>query len=138
MLPPRTTHHRLCPWTPLGDFRSPDSLCPPPPNPGYATVVIYLLVRLYAARRTGSRRWRWRYSRVTRRSSVSCWSTSGARFKSRAAEMLQSRDQSGLDTRVLISISVLASMPERSQRHSGGQNFGHGLAGLVSFNVTGE
>ena len=126
---PRTTHQGLCPWTPLGDFRSPDPL---------PTVVIYLLVRLYAARRTGSRRWRWRYSRVTRRSSVSCWSTTGARFKSRAAEMLQSRDQSGLDTRVLISISVLASMPERSQRHSVGQNFGHGLAGLVSFNVTGE
>ena len=55
-----------------------------------------------------------------------------------SSEMLQSRDQSGLDTRVLISISVLASMPERSQRHSGGENFGHGLAGLVSFNVTGE
>jgi len=25
------------PWTPLGDFRSPDPLCLPPPNPGYAT-----------------------------------------------------------------------------------------------------
>jgi len=35
---PRTTHQELCPWTPLGDFRSPDSLCPPPPNPGYVTV----------------------------------------------------------------------------------------------------
>jgi len=27
-MPPRTTHQGLCPWTPLGDFRSPDSLCP--------------------------------------------------------------------------------------------------------------
>jgi len=25
---PRTTHQGLCPWTPLGDFRSPDPLCP--------------------------------------------------------------------------------------------------------------
>jgi len=32
-----TTHQGLCPWTPLGDFRSPDPLCPPTPNPGYAT-----------------------------------------------------------------------------------------------------
>ena len=37
-MPPRTTHQGLCPWTPLGDFRSPDPLCPPHPNPGYATV----------------------------------------------------------------------------------------------------
>jgi len=29
-MPPRTTHQELCPWTPLGDFRSPDLLCPPP------------------------------------------------------------------------------------------------------------
>jgi len=28
-MPPRTTHQGLCPWTPLGDFRSPaDPLCP--------------------------------------------------------------------------------------------------------------
>ena len=33
---PRTTHHGLCPWTPLGDFRS-QTPVPPPPNPGYAT-----------------------------------------------------------------------------------------------------
>ena len=26
---PRTTHQGLCPWIPLGDFRSPDPLCPP-------------------------------------------------------------------------------------------------------------
>jgi len=25
---PRTTHQGLCPWTLLGDFRSPDPLCP--------------------------------------------------------------------------------------------------------------
>ena len=25
---PRTTHQELCKWTPLGDFRSPDPLCP--------------------------------------------------------------------------------------------------------------
>jgi len=36
-MPPRTTHQGLCPWTLLGDFRSPDPLCPPSPNPGYAT-----------------------------------------------------------------------------------------------------
>jgi len=29
MPPPRTTHQGLCPWTPLGDFRSPDPLCTP-------------------------------------------------------------------------------------------------------------
>ena len=34
---PRTTHQGFCPWTALGDFRSPDTLCHPPPNPGYAT-----------------------------------------------------------------------------------------------------
>jgi len=27
-MPPRTTHQGLCPWTPLGDFRSSDPLCP--------------------------------------------------------------------------------------------------------------
>jgi len=27
-MPPRTTHQGLCPWTPLGDFRFPDPLCP--------------------------------------------------------------------------------------------------------------
>jgi len=27
-MPPRTTHQGLCPSTPLGDFRSPDPLCP--------------------------------------------------------------------------------------------------------------
>ena len=27
-VPPWTTHQGLCPWTPLGDFRSPDPLCP--------------------------------------------------------------------------------------------------------------
>jgi len=27
-LSPRTTHQGFCPWTPLGDFRSPDHLCP--------------------------------------------------------------------------------------------------------------
>jgi len=32
------------PWTPLGDFRSPDPLCPPPPNPGYATARKHCLV----------------------------------------------------------------------------------------------
>jgi len=26
--PPPTTYQGLCPWTPLGDFRSPDPLCP--------------------------------------------------------------------------------------------------------------
>jgi len=36
MPPPRTTHQGL-PLDPLGDFRSPDPLCPSPPNPGYAT-----------------------------------------------------------------------------------------------------
>jgi len=36
-VPPRTTHQGLCPGTPLGDFCSPYPLCPPPPNPGYAT-----------------------------------------------------------------------------------------------------
>jgi len=35
-MPRRTTHQGLCPWTPLGDFRSPDPLCPTS-NPGYAT-----------------------------------------------------------------------------------------------------
>jgi len=28
-MPPRTTHQGLCPWTSLGDFRSPDPLCSP-------------------------------------------------------------------------------------------------------------
>jgi len=37
---PQTTHQGLCPWIPLGDFRSPDPLCPPPPNPGCATGVM--------------------------------------------------------------------------------------------------
>jgi len=27
-MPPRTNHQGFCPWTPLGDFRSPDPLCP--------------------------------------------------------------------------------------------------------------
>ena len=36
---PQTTHQGLRPWTRLGDFHSPDSLCPLPPNPGYATVI---------------------------------------------------------------------------------------------------
>jgi len=27
-MPPRTTHQGLCPWTPLGNIRYPDSLCP--------------------------------------------------------------------------------------------------------------
>jgi len=36
-MPPRTTHQGLCPWTLLGDLRSPDTLCPPPLNPGCAT-----------------------------------------------------------------------------------------------------
>ena len=43
---PRTTHQGLCPWTPLGDFRSPDPLCHPPPNPGYATVLNILKRKL--------------------------------------------------------------------------------------------
>jgi len=29
-MPPRTTHQGLYPWTQLGDFRSPDPLCPTP------------------------------------------------------------------------------------------------------------
>jgi len=37
---PRTAHQGLCPWTPLGDFRSPGPLCPPLPNPGCATAVL--------------------------------------------------------------------------------------------------
>jgi len=29
-MPPRTTHQGLCPWTPLGDFRSADeNVCAP-------------------------------------------------------------------------------------------------------------
>ena len=41
-MPPQTTHQGLCPWTPLGDFRSPDPLCPPSPNPGYATAASHV------------------------------------------------------------------------------------------------
>jgi len=45
--PLQTTHQGLCPWTPLGDFRSPDPLCHPPPNPGYATVPKMTLSLIY-------------------------------------------------------------------------------------------
>jgi len=40
-----TSHQGLCHWALLGDFRPPDPLCLPPPNPGYATEVYTLLVR---------------------------------------------------------------------------------------------
>ena len=54
---PRTTHqgHQgLCPWTPLGDFLSPDPLCPPSPNPGYTTgPVMHAAGLLVSAVRTG-------------------------------------------------------------------------------------
>jgi len=49
---PRITHQGLCPWTPQGDFRSPDPLCPPLPNPGYATGLIRNDANIVSASKT--------------------------------------------------------------------------------------